>query len=167
MLLNTAGKIAEECWKNIPNHFPHTKLHEFVIMPNHVHGIIEITENRGGVAGGNGALSNHVGARLIASPHDLITTNEKTNNNKNKIPGGATGKCNPMFYQNISRVIRWYKGRCSFEIRKVQADFKWQSRFHDHIIRDHDSYLRIANYIINNPSKWEADKSHKSMQEQR
>ena len=185
MTLNAAGKIATECWENIPNHFPHTKLYEYVIMPNHVHGIIEITENRGGVAGGNGALSHHVGSRLIASLRDATTAipndtakpndtppqhqnnstttseNDKTNNKQNKTPGGATGKCNPMFYQNISRIMRWYKGRCSFEIRKIQPDFKWQSRFHDHIIRKDSDYYRIAEYIIKNPRKWKEDKFYK------
>ncbi|MDZ4669160.1 MAG: transposase, partial [bacterium] len=43
MILNDAGKIATECWLNIPNHFPNVVLHEFIIMPNHIHGIVELT----------------------------------------------------------------------------------------------------------------------------
>lgn len=43
MILNAAGKIADECWQAIPKHFPNAILHEFVVMPNHVHGIIELT----------------------------------------------------------------------------------------------------------------------------
>ncbi len=42
--LNTLGLIAQQCWEEIPKHFPKVKLHEFVIMPDHIHGIIEITE---------------------------------------------------------------------------------------------------------------------------
>ena len=42
MILNDAGKIAKKCWLDIPEHYPNTRLHEYVIMPNHVHGIIEI-----------------------------------------------------------------------------------------------------------------------------
>lgn len=49
MILNENGKIAQDCWLKITEHFPHTKLHEFVIMPNHIHGIIEITKNIGEV----------------------------------------------------------------------------------------------------------------------
>ena len=41
MILNDAGLQAQECWQDIPNHFPNVVLHEFVIMPNHIHGIIE------------------------------------------------------------------------------------------------------------------------------
>ena len=47
MVLNAAGKIANKCWMEIPKHFPNVILHEYVIMPNHVHGIIEITQNVG------------------------------------------------------------------------------------------------------------------------
>ena len=42
MILNECGEIADKCWMEIPEHFPNVELHEFVIMPNHVHGIIEI-----------------------------------------------------------------------------------------------------------------------------
>lgn len=42
MKLNDAGKNANECWLGIPKHFPNTVLHEYVVMPNHVHGIIEL-----------------------------------------------------------------------------------------------------------------------------
>ena len=42
MILNPAGKIADDCWLEIPKHFPNVVLHEHIIMPNHVHGIIEL-----------------------------------------------------------------------------------------------------------------------------
>src|SRR5690606_23648175 len=45
MVLNEAGKFAKECWKEIQGHFPNAILHEYIIMPNHVHGIIELVTN--------------------------------------------------------------------------------------------------------------------------
>lgn len=63
-----------------------------------------------------------------------------------------------MISENISRIIRWYKGRCSFEIRKIRVDFAWQPRFHDHIIRNRLEYERISEYIMTNPSNWQEDK---------
>ena len=42
MVLNNPGKIANKCWLDIPEHYPNAKLHEYVVMPNHIHGIIEI-----------------------------------------------------------------------------------------------------------------------------
>ena len=47
MILSDLGKIADECWRAIPEHFPFVELGAYVIMPNHVHGIIEINHNAG------------------------------------------------------------------------------------------------------------------------
>jgi len=86
-------------------------------------------------------------------PNDNVANDNVANET-----GGFAGNKNPMLHQNISRIIRWYKGRCSFEIRKIHADFNWQSRFHDHIIRDARSFETIQNYIANNPANWNKDK---------
>jgi REP element-mobilizing transposase RayT len=139
MQLNEIGQLAEKYWLEIPTHFPFIELGNFVIMPNHTHGILIINKTDGDGSG--------VETRLIAS---LPLQTEKT--------GGITGNNNPMFHENISRVIRWYKGRCSFEFRKIHADFAWQPRFHDHIIRDAQSFENIQNYITNNPMNWGKDK---------
>jgi Transposase and inactivated derivatives len=42
MILNDAGRVAEKCWNDIPIHFPHVELDEWVMMPNHIHGILSI-----------------------------------------------------------------------------------------------------------------------------
>lgn len=76
--------------------------------------------------------------------------------------GGITGDKNPMLHDNLSRIIRWYKGRVSFESRKNNADFAWQPRFYDHIIWNEKSYHTIAGYIVNNPLEWEKDKFYKN-----
>lgn len=89
--------------------------------------------------------------RLIAS----VREEEKIN------IGGFSGENNPMLQDNISKIIRWYKGRCSFEIRKFHADFGWHSRFHDNIIRNALSFANIENYIAENPESWQADKFFK------
>jgi REP element-mobilizing transposase RayT len=65
-----------------------------------------------------------------------------------------------MIHDNISRVVRWYKGRCSFDIRKIDANFAWQPRFYDRIIRNDAEYQRISDYIRSNPSNWAEDKFH-------
>ena len=65
-----------------------------------------------------------------------------------------------MINDNISTAIRWYKGRCSFEIHKIHADVEWQERFHDHIIRNSEEFERIQTYIETNPKNWKDDKFH-------
>lgn len=129
MRLNEYGKLAEKFWLEIPERFLFVELDAFVIMPNHIHGILIIHKHE------------IVETRLIASPQAA--------DNIPKI-GGITGIKNPMLHENISRIIRWYKGRTTFEIRKLQPDFALQSRFYDHIIRTQKSFDRIQNYIINN-----------------
>ena len=138
MHLNALGQIAREIWEAIPNQFPYVELGNFVIMPNHMHGILII---------------NNVETRLIASP--VIASPVIAS-----VPGkgGFSGEKNPMINENIARIIRWYKGRCSFEMRKIHADFEWLARFHDHIIKDSKSFDTIQTYIEHNPAKWAADK---------
>ncbi|WP_158730528.1 MULTISPECIES: transposase [unclassified Flavobacterium] len=198
MQLNELGKIAHDIWDEIPNKFPFVELGNFVIMPNHMHGILIINklvktrliafENEN-VENANG--NAHVETRLIASKNEnvenanrnervetrlIASKNENVENvNRNERvetrliaseheeddkKGGFSGNNNPMFHENISRIIRWYKGRCSFEMRKIHADFNWQSRFYDHVIRDSRAFDTIQNYIEDNPSKWKKDKFH-------
>ncbi|WP_145957602.1 hypothetical protein [Labilibaculum antarcticum] len=53
----------------------------------------------------------------------------------------------------MASILRSYKSAVRKEARKIDSDFEWPERFHDHIIRDDQEYLRIANYINNNPRK--------------
>ena len=143
MVLSAIGKMANHYWHEIPRHFPFVMLDAFVVMPNHVHGILII--DKPNMPNPNvDPRSNVVETRLIASLQQQRA-------------GGVTGNNNPMLHDNLSRIIRWYKGRVSFELHKIQVDFAWQSRFHDHIIRNETSYQRIAKYIIDNPAKWQTD----------
>ena len=128
IILNAAGKIAAECWKNIPNHFPHTKLYEYVIMPNHVHGIIEITEN----------------ARLAGMDGDVRSKNFSTLQSPSKTIGSIVRGFK-------IGVTKWM--RQNTEIKNV-----WHRNYYDHIIRNDSDYYRIAEYIIKNPKKWKEDK---------
>ncbi len=132
------GEIAKKYWNEIPEKFPFIELGAFVVMPDHIHGVLIINKTN--------AL-DPLQTRFIASVSD-------SSQPQSKKPGGITGDKNPMFHENISRIIRWYKGRCSFEIRKIHNTFTWQPRFYDHIIRNMEAHLRIENYIIRNPEKW-------------
>ena len=154
MQLNQMGQLAEKYWLEIPQHFSFIELGNFVVMPNHTHGILIINKMDDVVPPISETPNVGVETRLIASlpPTGISSPTE--------INGGFAGTKNPMFHHNISRIIRWYKGRCSFEMRKIHADFGWQTRFHDHIIRDAQSFENIQTYIENNPLKWVKDKFH-------
>ena len=153
------GLIAEQIWLQIPDHFNKAILDAFIIMPNHIHGIIIINNQSrcGDAVDCRDAIERSRDAinRVSTTTTTTITTNQSFPVFKN--PGGITGNHNPMFHINLSRIIRWYKGRTTFEIRKTTSEFQWQQRFHEHIIRNHDSFVKIQDYIKNNPAKWNDD----------
>lgn len=187
MQLSEIGKLAAQFWMEIPNHFPFIELGNFVVMPNHVHGILIINhsvETRF-IASNDiniepqfiASNENNNEPRFIASNDNnneprCIAPNDINNNNNNNETrliaslqgnvGGFSGNKNPMINDNISKIIRWYKGRCSFECRKINPNFGWQTRFHDHIIRNAKSFDTIQNYIFENPLNWKNDKFYKN-----
>ncbi|MGQ1946976.1 hypothetical protein ACT3CD_07750 [Geofilum sp. OHC36d9] len=69
--------------------------------------------------------------------------------------GVSTQKWEP---QSLGVIINQYKRMGTIHSRKIHPGFAWQSRFHDHIIRNNTEYQRIKNYFINNPKKWDYDK---------
>ncbi len=152
MVLNDIGIIAQDSWVAIPDHFPFVKLGDHVVMPNHIHGIVVIDKPDDG-RNDDPDIRNHtwnvpnVETRLIASLP--MQPNEK--------PGGITGHKNPMLHDNLPKIKQWYKGRTTFDSRKIHADFAWPPRYHDHIIRNDESLQRISEYIKNNPANWQED----------
>lgn len=170
MQLSEIGKLAAQFWLQIPNYFPFVELGNFVVMPNHVHGILIIDNIFNSVVETRFIASNNVGeydeTRFIASDND----DEKININETRLiaslqggTGGFSGDKNPMLNDNISKIVRWYKGRCSFECKKINPNFGWQSRFHDHIIRNSKSFENIQNYIEQNPLKWDDDRFYSNV----
>jgi len=175
MKLSPIGKLAQKYWLEITKHFSNVKLDEFVIMPNHLHGIIEICENvvidkevcrvaidrdliQGELCGDMNANRDAMNRASTDIKMDSISTDIK----KDCISeGGATGKNNPMGKNSLGKVIRWYKGRCTFEINKIieNKNFSWQSKYYDHIVRDENSLNEIRKYIVDNPAKWDLDKN--------
>jgi REP element-mobilizing transposase RayT len=166
MVLNTTGALAEEYWIEIVKQFPYVELGNFQIMPNHMHGILIIDKP----AVETRFIASKLNKEMVDDPRFIASKlNKEMVDDPRFIAsvqpeqeiGGFAGENNPMLADNISRIIRWYKGRCTFEMRKVNQNFGWHSRFHDHIIRNSESFERIQNYIEENPSRWEEDKFFK------
>jgi len=151
MYLSDLGQLANKYWLEIENKFPFVVLDHFVVMPNHVHGIIHIDKP---LFDGRDAINRSNSADNPDAINRVSTVR--------KI-GGVTGSNNPMLHENLSRFMNWYKGRCTFEMRKIYTKFSWQPRFHEHIIRNEEAYLKIVEYIQNNPRKWQEDKYYASI----
>jgi putative transposase len=150
MKLSDIGKIAFDCWIEIPKHFPFVKLDTLVIMPNHVHGII--------------IIDKPIETQYFTCHQN--NQNDQYNNKRNietqdfaslRIPKNKFGPQS----KNLASIIRGFKIGVTKNARQIHADFSWQSRFHDRIIRDNNQFERIQTYINNNPLHWEKDKMNK------
>ncbi len=125
MKYSKIGLIVQDLWLEIPNHFSNSELDDFVIMPDHVHGIINMKYD------------------CRDAINRVCTDN-----------GGITGKFNMMPVVSIARIVRWFKGRCSYELRNKKINFYWLPRYYDRIIRNEDELNRIREYIRDNPKNW-------------
>jgi hypothetical protein len=76
------------------------------------------------------------------------------------IPNEPANKFGPQS-KNLASIIRGFKSAVTTNTCKIHCGFAWQSRFHDHIIRDDEEYQRIADYINTNPQNWNTDKFFK------
>ncbi|AFL80743.1 transposase [Aequorivita sublithincola DSM 14238] len=149
MILNEIGEIFKMNWMEIEKQFPNIETADFVIMPNHLHciliidGIVPVK-----IIGDEGRAINRA-----ATDVDLNSViYQKT--------GGITGNKNLMLHQNVSTAVRWFKGKTTFDSRKVDSKFGWQPRFYDHIIRNQRSLIKIQDYIHNNPKMWNRDRNN-------
>ena len=152
MHLSEIGKKVYKCWQDTPNHFPHFYLDEFIIMPNHMHGIVLIEKPY---------IDNGNGFNVVETRHALSL--RKTDPGQSKPEKTEESKQSHPRFRNpgkntISSMIGSFKSSVTKFCNENKLPFGWQSRFHDHIIRDNDEFHRIRIYIMNNPANWETDK---------
>lgn len=163
MVLNELGNITHQYWQEIPNHFPHATLDEFIVMPNHVHGIIVIH----GVAGDGG---NRVMVETINDDDDRMMVETAGANNHSPLhPPPYVHPTNPHTHptessqprgtsKTIGSIVRGFKiGVTKWAHQNTSIHTVWQRNYHDRIIRDQQALQRIRQYIIHNPAKWESD----------
>ncbi len=125
MILNDAGHVVRQCWLDIPDHFSNMELDEFVVMPNHVHGIIAIVDTK----------------------HFSRPTNDTSR------PHGTS--------KTIGSAIRGFKiGVTKWMRNNTGVHDVWQRNYYERIIRDHDEFENIREYISRNPAKWEFDRNN-------
>ena len=152
MQLSNIGVLADVFWHEIKNHSKNIELHEFIVMPNHIHGILEIVDGDVGVANGVDIVETIHASSLPSQP----SPPQSPPNNKNHQMAKISPKSG-----SVSRVIGSYKSAVSKHAHRLGYEFDWQTRFHDHIIRKDNDYIRISNYILNNPKNWDNDKFNK------
>lgn len=142
ILLNEIGSIAAQCWQEIPQHFSQTTLDQFVVMPNHIHGIVIIdSEPSDQTATGN------------------VETRQAQPSKYNRVASPTlANQFGPLVPGSLSKIIQAYKAAVTRWCKaKQQPNFNWQPRFYDHIIRNERSLKAIREYIVNNPAQWDLD----------
>ena len=142
MILNDAGKMMEAEWLNLKDRFPNIELNEFVTMPNHFHGILQIVG------------ANDGGGQPQGIAPTIAPTGEPTTAPTGEPSAKTIGDMMDAF-KSITTVayIRGVKtlGWQPFDGKLLQRNY------YEHIIRDEKAYHNISNYIINNPAKWAED----------
>ena len=160
MILSKLGQAAQACWLEIPDHHEGVGLDAFVVMPDHVHGIVIL---------GNGDLCGPVQLNRPTANQNLRRPTAIPNPRAHIIPSPHPTQP-PNSMQDIMSAISPAKGTLSVIIRTYKAavttwarrnghpEFAWQSLFYDHVIRSKSDIERIRNYIQLNPAKWNLDR---------
>jgi len=138
MILNAARAMIEKWWRKLPEKYPGIQLDEYVIMPNHLHGIIVIV---GAAPCGRPNPGTH-SVTESGQPHGVVPT--------------------------LGTIIGWFKTMSTNEyIRHVKQNgwpaFEkrlWLRNYYEHIIRKGEELNSIRNYIVENPMRWEEDNNH-------
>ncbi|GIK59212.1 MAG: transposase [Ignavibacteriota bacterium] len=143
MVLNEDGKIVEEEWLQTKEIRKNVDLDYYIIMPNHLHGIIIIEQ----------------------SFEDVIIKGRGELNSPEKIDSGRIqyAPTNDTFISpshTLGAIVRGFKSSVTKKIRELSGNSElriWQRNYYEHIIRNDNDLHRIRTYIQNNPLKWELD----------
>ena len=136
MQLSAIGKIVADEWQKTSIVRLNVVLDEWVVMPNHFHAIV--------------GIQNPAPDQFSRLPDNVETTR--------RVVSTRVSRLHP---KSLGSIVGQFKSMCTKRIWAMEFhEFAWQSRFHDHIIRDRTSFDRIRQYIKTNPEQWETDKFH-------
>lgn len=138
MQLSPFGDIAHVKWQDMPTHHTGLQCPVWVVMPNHLHGILVIENDHYAEEAEDEAL-----ARKTADANAPSLRNA---------PAGSLGAIVGNYKSITTREVN--------QLRGTPGDRVWQSNYYERIIRDDIEYNRIASYIQTNPARWEKDDYH-------
>lgn len=156
MRLNDVGHMVRQEWADLPSRFPNIDLDAFIIMPNHIHGIIIITD------------VNPVGAGLVPAQEGATVGRGPVGAGLVPAQEGATTRVAPTAPNTVGDIVGAFKS-----ITTVQYTYGvkhcgwppfrgrlWQRNYYEHIVRNEESLNRVRDYILNNPLLWETDREN-------
>ena len=128
MHLSEAGRLAQAVWEDLPHHYPHVQIDVWVIMPNHMHGIVILAEAQAT----EDDMPVDVGAGLKPAP------------TRHGLP-------------EILRAFKTFSARRINALHNTVGTPFWQRNYYEHIIRNEAALNRIRQYIADNPARWAED----------
>jgi putative transposase len=138
-VLSAAGTIARSVWDELPDSFPSVGLDEFIIMPNHVHGIILV-----------GAQFIAPSSRQVMADHSPIL-----------------GKIVRAYKATVTRLVRRRDDGATDPgamekgvMNHAPTGFGWQRGYYEHIIRNEAELTAVREYIVGNPARWDEDENN-------
>ncbi len=172
--LSEIGEVVRDCWREIPTHFPNVHLDAFVLMPDHVHGIVVILgDRRGRLGSGVGGGAQHAAplrcahaepAPLRCTPVDLaplrahveVETSPRVMSNSrgpSKSPAVVIGRVAPG---SLGAIVRSFKSAVTRAVnikRGTPGAAVWQRGYWERVIRDDVELRNIRRYIATNPTR--------------
>ena len=169
MILSDAGKIADECWNDLPAHYRNCRLDYYVIMPDHCHGIVEIADNvsiSGPIAVPVSVVGTVRTGVVRTGLKPVLTISAGTTTQVPAIPAGTTGTVptgdTDVKSHGLPEIMRGFKTFSSRKIHeKTNIDFHWQKSYHDRIIRNERELKNIRRYIENNVFLWQLNEDNR------
>lgn len=144
MRLSPCGRIVEDCWNALSRHFERVELDVFVVMPNHIHGIVIIVGPPGG------------GGEAFAGRDRSFSPGQRANASPLQVPRGTDPGSLGAVVQNFKSVsTRKING-----FRHSRGAPVWQRNYYEHVIRSDDDLNEIREYILNNPLRWDLDEEN-------
>lgn len=165
MMLNDFGRIIDYHWQRIPSHFQNAQLDEFVVMPDHFHGILWLVDDSGNMATNPGG-AKHSGQPIFSKQDDVARNASPPHHPHPPTPPNRPKGTQPGSLSAIIQNFTSITSRKINRIRKTPGAKLWQRNYHEHIIRNERALANIRQYIINNPQKWKLDRKHSQNQKQ-
>lgn len=157
MVPNPMGAVVQQCWDAIPDHLPMVVCDAFVVMPNHVHGIIVITDV---AADGSLAGRGTVGAANSPPLRNAGPADDPVDTPPPDVPRRPSVAI--MVPNSLGHIMQTFKAAVSRQAVRdglmPRGKPIWQRGYYEHIIRDDGEHDRIARYIADNPRNWKGDR---------
>lgn len=132
---NELAEISKQSWYDLPNHYNNCFLDEFVVMPNHIHGIIKII-------------------------YPIVITYAKMNHVETGFKPVSTGIAKKYPLSEMMRAFKTFSTRKINDFRKTPGGTFWQKNYYDRVIRSEKEMEIIQAYIYYNPLRWDWDKNN-------